>query len=216
MASPSAIIAPLSPRRPPALDRPRPVTPPLTHPAPEPIAQSLAAASGGRLRACVGIDTVALAHLSESLDAFGERFTQRLFTPAEQADAASQATGRVARLAARFAAKEATIKALGLSDVGVDWRHIEVRRAADGAPTLHLQGRALAQAQALGVHGLSVSLSHDGGQACAVVVGLADAYVPANAPASVPANMPTSVPASAPALAATANPFLFTPSKDAS
>ena len=210
MASPSAIIAPPSPRRPPALDRPRPVTPPLTHPAPEPIAQCLAAASGGRLRACVGIDTVALAHLSESLDAFGERFTQRLFTPAEQADAAAEATGRVARLAARFAAKEATIKALGLSDVGVDWRHIEVRRAADGAPTLHLQGRALAQAQALGVHGLSVSLSHDGGQACAVVVGLADA----NAPANMPANMPTSVPASAPALAA--NPFLFTPSKDAS
>jgi hypothetical protein len=76
-----------------------------------------------------------------------------------------------------------------------------VRRAADGAPTLHLQGRALAQAQALGVHGLSVSLSHDGGQACAVVVGLADAGSSILSPAITKAP---------------ANPFLFTPSKDAS
>jgi holo-[acyl-carrier protein] synthase len=142
----------------------------LTHPDPAPIAQALSSSSDGRTRVCVGIDTVCLGNLRESLAAFGPRFVRRLFTDGEQAAAASQADGGLDRLAARFAAKEATIKALGLGDLGVNWRDIEVVRQANGAPRLQLHGRAAQQAQRLGVRGLALSMSHDGDQACAVVV----------------------------------------------
>ena len=126
------------------------------------------------LRLCSGIDTVALSAMRESLAAFGPRFIQRLFTPQEQAVAAESVDGGVERLAARFAAKEAAIKAFGLSDVGVDWRQIEVWRLPSGAPELRLHGRALAHVQAQGVRSMTVSLSHDGEQACALVVAVAD------------------------------------------
>lgn len=125
-------------------------------------------------RLCAGIDTVALSSLRESLAVFGPRFVQRLFTAQEQAVAADSVDGGVERLAARFAAKEAAIKAFGLSEVGVDWRQIEVFRLPSGAPELRLHGRALAHAQALGVRSMTVSLSHDGEQACALVVAVAD------------------------------------------
>ena len=124
---------------------------------------------------CVGIDTVLISGLRESLAAFGDRFTQRLFTDGEQAAAAAQADGGLDRLAARFAAKEAAIKAFGLGDIGVNWRDIEVVREADGAPRLCLHGRAAQRARALGVRGMAVSMSHDGDQACAVVVAWANA-----------------------------------------
>lgn len=128
-------------------------------------------------RLCAGIDTVALSALRESLAAFGPRFVQRLFTAQEQAVAAESTDGGVERLAARFAAKEAAIKAFGLSEVGVDWRQIEVFRLPSGAPELRLHGRALAYAQAMGVQSMTVSLSHDGDQACALVVAVANGPV---------------------------------------
>ncbi len=128
-------------------------------------------------RLCAGIDTVALSSLRESLNAFGPRFVQRLFTAQEQAVAAESADEGVERLAARFAAKEAAIKAFGWSEVGVDWRDIEVWRTPSGAPELRLHGRAWAHAQALGVRSMTVSLSHDGDQACALVVALAEGPV---------------------------------------
>lgn len=127
----------------------------------------------GRGQVRVGIDTVSLANLRESLAAFGSRFVCRLFTEGEQAAAASQADGGLDRLAARFAAKEAAIKALGLGELGVNWRDIEVVRQADGAPRLQLHGRAARHAHALGVRDLALSMSHDGDQACAVVVAWA-------------------------------------------
>lgn len=129
-------------------------------------------------RLCAGIDTVALSSMRESLAAFGSRFVQRLFTAQEQAVAAESVEGGVERLAARFAAKEAAIKAFCLSDVGVDWRQIEVCRLPSGAPELRLHGRALAHAQAQGVRNMTVSMSHDGEQACALVVAVADPMPP--------------------------------------
>jgi holo-[acyl-carrier protein] synthase len=132
-----------------------------------------AASSLPGLRLCAGIDTVVLSSLRESLAAFGQRFVQRLFTAHEQAVVAESVDGGVERLAARFAAKEAAIKAFGLSEVGVDWRQIEVFRLPSGAPELRLHGRALAHAHALGVRSMTVSLSHDGDQACALVVAVA-------------------------------------------
>lgn len=126
--------------------------------------------SGERLR--VGIDTVEVAGIEASIDAFGDRFEQRLFTDHELEAAGRVPARRAERLAARFAAKEALIKALSLAEAGVGWRDIEVCSAADGTPSVRLHGLAAAHADAAGVAELAISLSHDGGQACAVVVAL--------------------------------------------
>ncbi|MFL6694461.1 MAG: holo-ACP synthase, partial [Ramlibacter sp.] len=93
---------------------------------------------------------------------------------AEIAYAQDSPTQQAARLAARFAAKEATIKALSLSDAGVDWRDMEVHRADDGACTLVLRGQALEAARALHIGAVLVCLSHDGEYGAAVVAALSD------------------------------------------
>lgn len=124
------------------------------------------------------MDLVHVPRIEESLRDFGERFTARLFTDAEVAYARSSGPEQAARLAARFAAKEATIKALSLSEAGVNWREMEVRRADDGACSLVLHGRARDAARALGVGSVLVCLSHDGEYAAAVVAALSDTDEP--------------------------------------
>ena len=102
-----------------------------------------------------------------SLDEFGERFVQKLFSPIEQADAAAVPALQAERLAARFAAKEAAIKAFGLSQAGVSWRELEVRCDARGACRLHLHGQA---AELAGVREAALSLSRGRGHVIAVVM----------------------------------------------
>jgi holo-[acyl-carrier protein] synthase len=128
--------------------------------------------SGASVR--VGIDTVSVSSIAESLAQFGERFLRRYFSEQEVADASAVAgeAARVERLAARFAAKEAVIKALDLPEAGVAWCDIELLRAASGRPTLRLNGRAGDVARSLGVREWAVSISHEREQACAVVVAL--------------------------------------------
>ena len=130
----------------------------------------------GELPACdsgmplrTGLDLVEIRRIQESLDRFGDRFVKRLFSTQEIAYAFSHPARIAEHLAARFAAKEAAIKAFALSEVGTGWRDIEVRRAADGTPGLILHGRAAEAAARLGVKGMALSLSHDGGYAAAVV-----------------------------------------------
>jgi holo-[acyl-carrier protein] synthase len=109
----------------------------------------------------VGIDLVRVSRVEESIDAFGERFLARVFTAGELA----YARAHPERLAARFAAKEAARKALGLD--GVAWRDVEVTRRPNGACELVLHGAARAQA---GAAELALSLSHEGDYATAVVI----------------------------------------------
>lgn len=125
----------------------------------------------GALR--VGIDTVLVSHLAESLRSFGQRFEQRVFTEHELATVALTPARRAERLAARFAAKEAAIKAFGWSDAGVNLRDIEVHTAADGRPHLRLHAKAQRLAAALCAGDIALSLSHDGDHACAVVATFA-------------------------------------------
>lgn len=120
------------------------------------------------------MDLVHIPRIEESLRAFGPRFAQKLFTDAEIAYAQSSPTEQAARFAARFAAKEATIKALSLGDAGVNWRDMEVQRAGDGACTLVLRGQALEAARALHIGGVLVCLSHDGEYGAAVIAALSD------------------------------------------
>jgi holo-[acyl-carrier protein] synthase len=117
-------------------------------------------------RMAVGIDLVRVSRIAESLEQFGERFLRRVYTDAEIAYAAASPDHTAERLAARFAAKEATLKALDLTDHGVGWTQIEVAREPSGRCHLVLHGAAR---EAAGAAELAVSLSHEGDYATAVV-----------------------------------------------
>ncbi len=122
-----------------------------------------------------GVDLVEIARIERMLEDHGDHFLGRCFLESEVAYAGSAAAVRGERLAARFAAKEAVLKALGtgLRD-GIDWKDILVTRNALGAPGVELRGRAAELADELGITGWRLSLSHAGGFAMASVLGLGD------------------------------------------
>lgn len=98
----------------------------------------------------IGSDLCSIARIQASLDRFGARFEQRVFTEVELAKAARRPLNRAATLAKRFAAKEAFSKAVGTGfKRGVFMRDIGVVNAASGAPTLALTGGAKARLDAL-------------------------------------------------------------------
>jgi holo-[acyl-carrier protein] synthase len=132
------------------------------------IAAQLADRHGSRVR--VGIDIVDIERVRESLQAFGDRFERRLFTPQEISYASQIPSLAPQRYAARFAAKEAALKALRLTEAGIDWRQLEVVRTHNGECTLRLHGKAAALAVDATPADLSLSLSHDGGYAVACVM----------------------------------------------
>ena len=119
----------------------------------------------------VGIDLVQVSRIAESVDQFGDRFLQRVFTDDEIAYARSAPALTDERLAARFAAKEAAMKVIAAGpDAALPWRDIEVRRLPTGACALRLHGAAAEHARAAGIDELAVSLSHEGDYATAVVM----------------------------------------------
>mgnify|MGYP001763990027 FL=1 len=118
----------------------------------------------------LGTDLVAVPRLEAMLSRHRERFLGRVFTPAEQADCLSRAEP-ARHLAARLAAKEAAMKALGTGwGLGVRWQDVEVQSEFAKPPVLRLSGAAQARADARGIRQALVSLSHDGDYAIAVVV----------------------------------------------
>jgi holo-[acyl-carrier protein] synthase len=127
----------------------------------------------------LGIDVCDVARLRRALTApSGARFRARVFTAGEQAYCEARGRGRFASYAARFAAKEAAMKALGTGwGNGIGWRDFEVVRRGDGCPTLVLHGRAAALARRRGMERWLLALSHDGGAAVASVVAEAAARV---------------------------------------
>jgi len=115
-----------------------------------------------------GIDLVEVPRFRQSVKRWGIRFLDRLFTPEELAYCRSYKDPHE-HLAVRFAAKEAMAKALG-APVGMHWHDAEVLKEESGRPVFTLRGTVLAQADALGVGSVHLSLSHDAGIASAVVV----------------------------------------------
>src|SRR5262245_11963440 len=109
------------------------------------------------------------------MDRWQDRSLQRVFTDAEIAYARRR-HDPAQHLAARFAAKEATLKALGTGlSMGVRWREMEVRRGRGEPPQLTLSGRTAELGEARGIRRLHVSLSHDGGLAVAEVLAEGEA-----------------------------------------
>jgi holo-[acyl-carrier protein] synthase len=122
----------------------------------------------------IGIDLARIPRLRKVVERWDHRFLRRVFTDEEIA----YCRGRrdpIPHLAARFAAKEATLKALGTGlRLGVRWRELEVRRERGQAPIMMLHGRSLALARARGGSRVLLSLTHDGDYAMAQAVLVGD------------------------------------------
>src|SRR3989441_12590908 len=120
-----------------------------------------------RAMIATGVDIIELERIERALANFGPRFLRRVYTQLE----AAFCRGRTSELAARFAAKEAVMKALGTGARGVAWREIEVLPNHRGKPLVYLHGRALARAERIGMGALDISLSHSRDYAVAFVAG---------------------------------------------
>lgn len=140
--------------------------PPLCLPADSQLTTALRHRAGVR----IGLDTVGVHEVDAAWRHFGQRYLSKLFTDDEVAYALSAPACSAERLAARFAAKEAVIKALNLGEAGVSFKDIGIQHGAGGEPRLALQGLARQALDALGPADVAVSLSHDPTHACAVVV----------------------------------------------
>ncbi len=118
----------------------------------------------------VGIDVVQNERIRDSIERFGDRFINRIYTEGEKEYCKNSANPAI-HFAARWAAKEAAFKALGTGWAeGVKWLDVEVERLASGKPELHLHGQALSRATSMGAMRFHVSLTHDRLISCAVVV----------------------------------------------
>jgi len=117
-----------------------------------------------------GIDIAEVPRIRRSIERFGERFLNRIFTAGEIRYCDSKAN-QAERYAVRFAAKEAAMKALGTGwNHGVRWRDCEVTRLPGGRPTISFHGKAGEFAVKLGVKNAALSLSHTEEQAIAQVI----------------------------------------------
>lgn len=117
-----------------------------------------------------GIDIAEVPRIAQSIERFGERFLRRVFTEGEIRYCEAKAN-RVERYAARFAAKEAGMKALGTGwNHGVTWRDVEVARAPGSRPTIQFHGKAAEVAARLGAKHIALSLTHSETYAIAQVI----------------------------------------------
>ena len=122
-----------------------------------------------------GVDIIEIERVQQAIARHGERFLRRIYTPAER----SRYRNRPPELAARFAAKEAVAKALGvglrsIGEQGIDWQEVEVLPDPLGKPEVSLSGRAAALAAEQGLHQWAISLSHSREYAVAFVVASSD------------------------------------------
>jgi holo-[acyl-carrier protein] synthase len=117
----------------------------------------------------MGFDLVQVSTVADSLERFGDAYGRRIFTEGELQYACAGNGMRAQRLAARFAAKEAVMKALQLAEAGVGWRDIEVIKHPGGDCDIALHGRAAEVAAAAGAGQILLSMSHDGDYAGANV-----------------------------------------------
>lgn len=118
----------------------------------------------------MGTDLAEVDRIQRSVDRYGERFLTRVYT-AREVEYSMRKRNYAERLAGRFAAKEAGMKAIGTGwRMGVTWKDFEVVNQPSGRPTLLLTGVAAAIAENLGVRAISLSLTHTSNVALAVVV----------------------------------------------
>ena len=118
----------------------------------------------------IGIDLAEVDRIRAAIERHGHRFTERIYTPAEIAYV-ERKVNRYERYAARFAAKEAGMKAIGTGwKRGVRWQDFEVSNLPSGRPTLQFHGVAAQIADSLGVRNIALSLTHTSEQGLAIVI----------------------------------------------
>ena len=115
----------------------------------------------------IGIDIIEIARIEKAIARWREGFLYRIYTEPEL----KLCQKKPSSLAARFAGKEAVIKAIGTQTKGIGWREIEILADPSGKPLVHLYGKAQNQADSLGLGKLAISLSHSKEYAVAFVVG---------------------------------------------
>ena len=118
----------------------------------------------------IGIDIIEIDRIQKAIARWGDGFLHRVYTDSEL----KLCSKHPASLAARFAGKEAVIKALGMPEGGIGWKEIEILSDASGKPLVHLYGKAQNQADSLGLASLAISLSHSKEYAIAIVAGEAN------------------------------------------
>jgi holo-[acyl-carrier protein] synthase len=116
---------------------------------------------------CIGVDIVEIARLEKAIARWGEDFLQRVYTDSEL----KLYRKKLPSLAARFAAKEAVIKALGKPEPGASLKDIEVLSGPGGQPVVNLYGKTQQQAKVMGLGKLAVTISHSKEYAVAFVSG---------------------------------------------
>jgi holo-[acyl-carrier protein] synthase len=116
----------------------------------------------------LGIDIIKVQRIRDTIERFGERFSRRVLTPAEQ----RYVRDRPETFAGRWAAKEAVSKVLGLGVRGIGWRDIEVERLPTGQPAVRLHGRASERAVQLGMGRIALSITHESEYAVAIAFGV--------------------------------------------
>lgn len=116
---------------------------------------------------CTGVDVIEIDRIEKALSRWRERFLKRIYTEKEIA----LCRNRVSALATHFAAKEATMKALGTGTRVVGWQEVETLASPSGQPIVYLHGKAQNRAEEIGLKGLAISLSHSQEYAIASVVG---------------------------------------------
>jgi holo-[acyl-carrier protein] synthase len=114
----------------------------------------------------IGVDIIEIDRIEQLICRWGETFLQRVFTPAEL-----KLFNNTSSLAARFAAKEAVLKALGACDKGISWQEIEIIAEINGKPLVNLMGKAKLKADEFAISRINISLSHSKEYAVAFVVG---------------------------------------------
>ena len=125
------------------------------------LAAALWPGGGWMMAVGTGIDMVEIERVAHSIERYGSRFLERVYTPGEIAYCQRKRRNAAESFAARFAAKEAAAKALGTGiGFGVTWREMEVGREPAGRPLLLLHGRAAEIAAAMGVRHSSLSITH--------------------------------------------------------
>ena len=113
-----------------------------------------------------GIDIIEIHRIKEVCQKYPNRFMKKIFTDQE----IDYCRGRFPQIAARFASKEAVMKALGTGIRGVPWKSIEVYRPRGKAPQIRLYGNAKRKAEELGIKEIAISISHSRNYAVASVV----------------------------------------------
>ena len=116
----------------------------------------------------IDTDIIEITRIRQTIERWGERFFDRVYTKAEQ----NMYDRRPHSLAACFAGKEAVMKVLGTGARGVAWREIEVLHHRSGKPYLTLHGRAIKEAEKTGIKEIDISLSHSREYATAVAIGV--------------------------------------------